>query len=820
MDGLESRGSIVIGGDASQKPLSAQEEQRIMDILNAAMSALGKVQQYPTLNEIVFDAIDEAGRQILTWLRTHKTLTFESFHGSLQVNKSVLSMASTKKDFAQAFLFYLTERNVRTLEMRQGADKDEIQRFFEYFGKPAKEIVAKKNLPRSLKRMGIRHITLSSELVLDNVIIKTRISDELSRQLARLNVDELLEKANIISQIDVGALHKVGEVASVVTNLSYAKQNDASQRIIDRLSQTLFSDEKQSRLSSAKTFSQIAEKAVDYTLFNLHDNVGSVMTSRLSKEADPEVYSALATGLEKAAEVHIAKGDYAAAMRIIQGFDNAVDSAAVDPSIKKRADFAITKIASPHSIERLIKSLEDAPPGVDDVTVSALSGMGDKSVPALVDFVYTTDNNKALQRALAALKSIGAGTLPELYAEIGENMDDKYRVAFIDIIGEVGNVKSVVKLAPMLAHFNPDVKAAAYRALSRIGGPAAENKMIEELGKGGFDAAFIEARLRDFGQFRNRLPAAVMIELLQGRGALSKFAGNEDIESAACVALGQIGGADAAAALSEVLSPKGGLLGMFGKVKAKEKVQAAACAALGRLGDPAARAVLEKATKSKSPAVQGAAKLALGALSRGETSIRKSAPEAETIVEDAPGAVEPAPSVPPAPAPESASEESVYEWDLGDADPILEHPAEAAASRISGGTIPVEEPAPDLDFSAFETTTRPEVEDAPPRSSTFDDETDAFTALTDFDTNPAFDGSKIRLVVSVGPHVVSNIRIRVPAAGDREQRTDAGGVAVFELSPGTYEVQLQDEAFSVTKTIRVEGTEMEIPIDLQDIFNF
>ncbi|MCL4235156.1 MAG: HEAT repeat domain-containing protein, partial [Deltaproteobacteria bacterium] len=79
-----------------------------------------------------------------------------------------------------------------------------------------------------------------------------------------------------------------------------------------------------------------------------------------------------------------------------------------------------------------------------------------------------------------------------------------YRVAFIDVIGEVGNVKSVVKLAPMASHYNPDVRAAAFRALSRIGGPAAENKMIEELGKGSADAKFVEARIRDFGTFRNK----------------------------------------------------------------------------------------------------------------------------------------------------------------------------------------------------------------------------------------------------------------------------------------------------------------------------
>ncbi|MCC6157963.1 MAG: HEAT repeat domain-containing protein [Deltaproteobacteria bacterium] len=798
MESLESRGTIVIGGDPSQRPLTAQEEQKVMDILNATMAALGKVQQYPTLNEIVFEAIDEAGRQILTWLRTHKTLTFEAFHGNLQVNKSVLSMASTKKDFAQAFLFYLTERNVRTLDLRVGADKDEIQRFFEYFGKPAKEIVAKKNLPRSLKRMGIKHINISSELVLDNVIIKTKISDELSRQLAKLNVEELLEKANILSQIDVNTLSKVGEIASVVTNLSYAKQDAASQRIIDRLADSLTSHDRNSRLQSAKAFSQIAEKAVDYTLYGLHNSVGSVMSKGIAREDDPEVYSALATGLEKAAEVHIAKGDYEAAMKIIAGFDATAESAAASAPVKKRAEFALTKIASPQSVAKLIQNLEEAPRGAEGAPITALSGMGDKSVPALVDFIYTTDSPVALERAVATLKGIGAAALPELYAELGENMDDRYRVAFIDVIGEVGNVKSVVKLAPMASHYNPDVRAAAFRALSRIGGPAAENKMLEEIGKGSADAKFVEARIKDFGTFRNKGLAPVLIELLAGKGVLAKYA-TPEVEAAAATALGGIGGPEALAALSQLLSGKSGLFGIFGGSKSKDPVQVAACAALGKMGDPAAKDVLEKAVKSKSPAVQGAAKLGLQALAKSVRPAEGATPSTAPT------------RVTPVPRDETVAESTRSEF--------IPHPAEESVPAVPSSitvdmTGSVEPPAPTTEYT-FES-----VDEADAGFPDFDAEAPPpAEAPSDFASSLGVSASRIKLIVTVGPHVVPNIRVRVPFAA-LESRTDPRGVAEFELAPGRYEILLDDQAFSVKKNIVVESGDTEIPIDLQDIFNF
>jgi hypothetical protein len=145
MDPNAARGSVVIS-DAKRRALSEQEERTVVGIIKAFMSTLGKFQQYPTVNEIVLDAMNDSFNQLGKWLRTHQSLECVSMQGNLQVNNAILSMPSQQKDYVQAFLFYMTERNIRTFEIWRDVQLTELQRFYEFFSKTAKEIVAKKNI--------------------------------------------------------------------------------------------------------------------------------------------------------------------------------------------------------------------------------------------------------------------------------------------------------------------------------------------------------------------------------------------------------------------------------------------------------------------------------------------------------------------------------------------------------------------------------------------------------------------------------------------------------------------------------------------------
>jgi len=747
-----TRGSVVIG-DSKRQALSAQEEQAILNILNSLMSALGKFQQYPTINQVVLDAMNESSKHLNKWLRTHNRFECVNVQGNLQVNNAILSMPSQQKDFVQAFIFFLTERNVRTFEVRRGINLSELQSFFEFFSKPAKEIVGKKNIARALKRKGVKHVGLSRELVMENVVVKTEISHELHTKLSRLNIDELVEKANVISQLDLNTLYKVGDLATMITNLHYTKNEDMSSKIIQRLSQTLHDDNPKSRLLGARAFTQIADKAVDYTLYGLHSEVGDMMADQLARENDPQVYTALAKSLEKSAQVHIAKGDYDQAMKVIQSFEGGASKANAGSAMQRRAESAISNIANPATIAKLIDQLEGDNEKTKIASIDLLGQIGKKAVPDLIDLIYTTDDQWVLDSAAEILMEIGQPALNELYIELGEDMDDRFRAAIIRVIGVIGDVRSVIKIMPFITHENMAVVRATFDALLKIGGPAAENKVLEGLSSFKYEAEFFKQCVIDMGANKSKGLVPALLELLHGKGPFAQYAGPE-VEEQAVRSLSQIGGPEVVTGLCEVLQTKKGFLGLG---KGNEKLEVAAANALGRLKDKSAEPALRKAAKSKLKTVRSAAELALRHLS-------KAGPDDQTVIAEPPHTAAAEPSFPTAGAAEPT---------------VLAQPAEDESATVM--ETPEDEGATVMEPAA---------------------------------------GNPVRLVLTVGPTIIDNVRITIPGVDEQGKTTESQQGALFDLSPGAYQVMIKDQGMEVTKDIEVEPDSEEVRIDLQDIFNF
>jgi len=872
MDSQGMRGSVIIS-DTQRRAITPQEEQALLPIINSLMSLLTKLKQYPTMNEIVQGIINEAYQLLHKWLVQHKRFDLAAMQNHLQVNNAVPSMAAQQKDFVQQLLFFMTERNIRSLEITDGLKADEFQKFVLFFSRPPQELLGKKNLSRALKRLGIRKINLSSEMVLDDVVIKTKIDDELQEKLSRLNVDELLEKANILTQLDLNALNKVTNLAGMVTNLSYTKNEAVSNKIIQRLARSFFEADSESRLHSAQTFSQIAEQAVDYTLYGLHSQVGGMMAGQLAKEENPDVFGVLAGGLEKSAQVLIAKGDYDEAMKLVSSLNpEELKPAKQSFALRNRAEQALENIASPALIKKLIRDIEGKDSDKRYAAVNLLGQMGKNAAPDLVDLLYSTEDKRVTDAAIKALGKIGQPAQAELYSELNEEMDDKFRAAIIRVIGEVGDVKSVVKLLPFLGHKNEAVNNETMRAMLKIGGPAAENKVLEALKSKEYSKEFFKKRLADFGVGKNVLFAPHLLEFLNGKGLFARYA-DPELQVEAVRALGMIGGAEVVAGLSELLTAKKGL---FSRGKGNEKLETAACQALGRLGDPAAENALTKALKSKFPAVASAAK----------TALEKIAPvkqEEPTAAEEATIMAEPEATTESATImaePEATAEEATIMADLETVagEPIASVDPQAGAAEptilpdleptIEEPTFMAEPPAleaektimPDLETVLGEPITDAASAEQPPVMPELDTVADELIGLIDTELaagKPAFEAESVkpapidldegdifadpghladddlatlisevksgdesggfRIVPTVGTYVMDGLRICIRGVDEQGKRTANQQGAAFNLPPGEYEVMICDQGMEVTKKILVAAGVKEARIDLQSI---
>jgi HEAT repeat protein len=766
MDTMTTHGSVVLS-ESKRRALTEDQEQVALDMVRALMGALGAMQKYPTLNPIILDKIDETKKHLTRWLRTFQTFEAVSLQGNLQVNNAVLSMQCQEKDFVQAFIFYLTERNVRTLVIKRGMKDSEIKHFVEFFSKPAKTILKNRNIPRALKRLGVKKIEISSELVLDAMVFESNPKSALAKKLSQLNTNELLEKANILSQLDMDALTRVGDLATVVTNLRYTKNQEAADQILSRLSDTLHDDDPAKRLASANTFSRIADSAVDYTLFSLHSEVGDVLAKQAATENDPRVFSELSKGLEKAAQVHIAKGDYDQAMKIVESLGSKGDMPGPNTAtLKRQAESSLTRIASPESIRKMVTTLDVGTPDDRDRAVEMLSQIGTKVASDVVDLIYTADSREAMAAAIETLRRIGEPVLPELYVELGEEMSDEYRAAFIRVVGLVGNIHSVKKLMPYLIHEDESVSEASYRALCRIGGPAAETLCRNHLTEDTVPKAFFRRRILDFGKFKNETTVPALIEFMQGKGPFTKYL-DPELQIEAARALGEIGSTEAIEGLTGLVLHKKGL---FGRGGVSEELKVAACYALRKIGNPCAKPALDKACCDKSNKIRAAAKSAIETLNR--RAEEKARVEAYTV----------GPTIPPkAPTPPPDMPDKDETTVIGISDPEL------AATEM---TLPATE-------------------------MNLPEEPQAVVARI---TSSSAEGVKIVLVV--GPIIVDGVKVVIPGFDDEGKLTADQQGAAFDLQPGQYQVLIQDKGMNVEKTIAVQRENEIVRLDLQDIFNF
>ena len=760
------RGSVIIT-DSNRRALSELEENLILDIIRSMMDCTGQYQLYNQANQLVKDKISHAQALFTRWFRTYSQFECLSVQSNLQVNNGILSMPAHQKDFIQAFLFYLTERNIRTLRVLPRINPDELLNFFEFFSKPAKKIVGNKNLPRALKRMGVKRIILSSELVLENVVVRTEISDDLSHRLSRLDVDQLVEKANIISRLDIGALTKVENLASMVTNLHYSKNEEVSNKILQQLSLSLAGGSPERRLDTARTFNQIADKAEDYTLYGLQGKIGSMMSRQAAREQDVAVFSSLAQGMEKAAQAHIARGDYDQAMQIIQSLDrDDGPESEIQTQIARCSERARNNIASPAMLRKLIDDLGNSDRNRREDATAMLIRIGKKAVPEVIDLLFTADSPRTQATVMEILLKIGKPAVGELCTELGEDMNDRFRAIILLLIGQIGDVHCLKRILPFLVHENSHISETAYRAMLNIGGPGAEQKVLDDLSLFDFSGEFFKNRIADMGMFKNKHMVEALVLLLQGKGPFAKYKSPE-VRLEAMDALIRIGGPQARDGLSDLLTAKKGL---FGLGKGDEYLETAVCNALRRLADPEAKASLEVASRSRSKKVRSAAQQALKALSQmpgGQTHLVSNIPENRSP--STPGQIESAPPRPARPRPPGQS--------TGVAPTVLDE------NNKRGMPL-------------FDRSAKPAAE------------------------NPE-KGVAVRLIPTVGAVVLDNLYIRIPGVCDQGVLVDNQNGAEFVLEPGEYRVIIAEETgLEMEKTVRITGDESKVRVDLQDIFNF
>jgi HEAT repeat protein len=145
-----------------------------------------------------------------------------------------------------------------------------------------------------------------------------------------------------------------------------------------------------------------------------------------------------------------------------------------------RAEPAIPILISLLSDHRVIDKRElvpEGPPTISDEAGRGLRAVGEPAVPALVDYLSCSEDDKATRLAITALKSIGAKSrkATDVLLRLARTRDRTVRILAIDALNTVADrpEQLVPVLVAMLDDNDPNLKSAVLRSLGQIGRPAA-----------------------------------------------------------------------------------------------------------------------------------------------------------------------------------------------------------------------------------------------------------------------------------------------------------------------------------------------------------
>ena len=167
-----------------------------------------------------------------------------------------------------------------------------------------------------------------------------------------------------------------------------------------------------------------------------------------------------------------------------------------DPEEEVRVAAAVTAgdLGAPESLPVLLETLRHGPPHRRRQAAPSLRALGDAAaVPALMDAL--TDPNRAVQeQAAVALGSLGdPRAVPALIDALGApNIMTEERKGLreylVNALGRLGDRRAVPALIRALKDYDKHVRDAALSSLVKLGGPQAEDALIDLVDKTIFDA--------------------------------------------------------------------------------------------------------------------------------------------------------------------------------------------------------------------------------------------------------------------------------------------------------------------------------------------
>jgi hypothetical protein len=273
----------------------------------------------------------------------------------------------------------------------------------------------------------------------------------------------------------------------------------------------------------------------------------------------------------------------------------------LDPGHQERLEGFVAKMSEPAIVNQLLQSLDEAPALAGDAQVAEV--LRELRASALEPVLTWIPNltSAGLRSLLEGVADRLAASHPAEVLRILRNSDSPALEAVVTLCGRLGIHQAVPGLGDTAVHPQPAIRLATVQALALLGTPSALallDKALEDTDRGVRLAAVRAVGTRGYKGALRRVESMVLGGAIKEMDLTEKMAFFE--------AYGSIAGSAGLKPLSGILLSRG----LF-KLKEPSEVRACAAIALGKIRTVEARETLQRAAEDKDLVVRNAVSRAL-----------------------------------------------------------------------------------------------------------------------------------------------------------------------------------------------------------------
>jgi hypothetical protein len=347
----------------------------------------------------------------------------------------------------------------------------------------------------------------------------------------------------------------MAHLPKIIEQLIARKQQEAMEKLLERLAANLASDNADIRLRAAGRLADIIERLPAGLQQAVVEKLSANLLDWIKKERNFSAeYRRICVIVKNVIQNLIAQKQFAAALRYLDSFNTvAAGDDETTEDARSLAAGLTAELAGPANIDLLLAEINDPESPRRADAGRLFTALGSDAVADLLEQLrHATDSDDRV-RIMHLIASLKERALPMITGQLNQKAPWFYLRNLAYLLGQIGNEETARSLAPLLEHDNDRLRQEALKSIYKTGGNERGAILLAALCRVGdeFKLSLVEA----LGQAKVEEATPVLIDLLKDRPLITTAA-RTALEEKICTALGMIGSPKALGPLTDVARSK------------------------------------------------------------------------------------------------------------------------------------------------------------------------------------------------------------------------------------------------------------------------